>query len=391
MNIDRHNYETFFLLYVDNELSAAEKKAVDVFVQDNIDLQPELQLLIEATLPIDTINFDASALYKNEIELDSLQENLLLHLDNELDTSATNEIAGKILLDNNLKKEWQIWEQTKLDASEQIIFKDKKSLYRKEETRVVSIRFWRIAAAAAILLFCLFTGIAVLKKDKVVENSVAKNGSTANDKKESGNGNLNTEIKPAANDSTLKEKFPSENIASVNTPQIQSTEKNVLTVDGNSHEKLVDKGTQGNLANDQKINNAKTVLEKPSLENINNQKSNETVTSTVLTNRSKEAVSPERAPNELIAKSMKDKIAAPTNPIIDYNSIPPMPDSYATTAVSNEGAVENNNKIFYMNEETVARSKVGGIFRRVKRVVERNTNIKAGNAIKIAGFEIALK
>ena len=79
------------------------------------------------------------------------------------------------------------------------------------------------------------------------------------------------------------------------------------------------------------------------------------------------------------------------NPVVDYNSVPAMPDSYAKTAVLNEGGPGNNDKIFYMNQETVNRSRIGGIFRRVKRVIERNTNIKTGNGVKIAGFEIALK
>ena len=44
-NINRHNYETFFLLYIDNELSVTEKKTVDEFVDANPDLQEELIML----------------------------------------------------------------------------------------------------------------------------------------------------------------------------------------------------------------------------------------------------------------------------------------------------------------------------------------------------------
>ena len=46
-NINRYNYETYFLLYVDNELSAIEKKNVDEFVQSNPDLGEELVMLLQ--------------------------------------------------------------------------------------------------------------------------------------------------------------------------------------------------------------------------------------------------------------------------------------------------------------------------------------------------------
>ncbi|HMC98831.1 MAG TPA: hypothetical protein VKH37_01715, partial [Ferruginibacter sp.] len=52
---------------------------------------------------------------------------------------------------------------------------------------------------------------------------------------------------------------------------------------------------------------------------------------------------------------------------------------------------QSNNKILYMDEENVKRTKIGGLFRRLKRVVERTTNIKTGNSVKVAGFEIAIK
>ena len=66
-------------------------------------------------------------------------------------------------------------------------------------------------------------------------------------------------------------------------------------------------------------------------------------------------------------------------------------NSLAKNAVYNEDENKSDNRILYMDEDKVKRTKVGGFLRRIKRVVERTTNIKTGNSVKVAGFEIAIK
>ena len=53
MNINRHNYEEFFLLYVDNELSAGQRKIVEAFVAVNPDLQEEFNLIQQSIFTAD--------------------------------------------------------------------------------------------------------------------------------------------------------------------------------------------------------------------------------------------------------------------------------------------------------------------------------------------------
>jgi hypothetical protein len=52
---------------------------------------------------------------------------------------------------------------------------------------------------------------------------------------------------------------------------------------------------------------------------------------------------------------------------------------------------DNNDRYLDTDEDNAKRTKVGGFFRKVKRLIERNTNIKTGNEVKVAGFEIAIK
>lgn len=49
MNINRNNYEEFFILYIDNELNDQQREAVDIFIEANPDLKEELLLLKECT------------------------------------------------------------------------------------------------------------------------------------------------------------------------------------------------------------------------------------------------------------------------------------------------------------------------------------------------------
>jgi hypothetical protein len=61
---------------------------------------------------------------------------------------------------------------------------------------------------------------------------------------------------------------------------------------------------------------------------------------------------------------------------------------FARLALNDESS---SDRILFIDEDKLSRTKLAGIFRRVKRVVERNTKIKTGNGFRIGGFEIAVK
>ena len=157
--INRNNYEEFLLMYVDNELTVQERAAVELFVQQNPDLLPELETLQQTVLCADdAILFDDKAgLLKinSSIGIDNYEEYFLLDIDDELDAKKKDEVEKFVLQHPKLQEEFTLLKQTVLKP-EQIVFEDKKSLYRNEERRIVPFSWMRLAVAAAV------TGFAVL-------------------------------------------------------------------------------------------------------------------------------------------------------------------------------------------------------------------------------------
>jgi len=159
--INRHNYEEFFLLYVDEELPAAQRREVELFIELNPDLSDELNMLLETRLrpEPDLLYADKSSLFRTgaaDINADNYEEYFLLYIDQELDIAEKESVEKFILQHPQLQDQFTLLQQTVLPA-EPISFTDKSVLYRREkdERRIVWLSWQRLAVAAAITGFAL--------------------------------------------------------------------------------------------------------------------------------------------------------------------------------------------------------------------------------------------
>lgn len=379
MDINRHNYESFFLLYADRELSASEKEAVEFFVQQNPDLKEEFAQLQELVLPAESFGFDKSVLFKNEESISPLEEKMLLHLDGELNETQAKELEVLLLEDKNLQATYDLLQKTKLDPAEASSFGNKNLLYRYERAMIVNIRILKWAAAAILLGFGLFAGLTFLNSGSSVVNGseipVANNG----------NG-VGIPDKPVRRDSSLHQQTQNEKnseTAAISKNNVKNADTANTTVPASKSKKasqvLLVKGSLKQINQpDDKIKKDRTNMATANPEDKKKISVNNALQQPLTVQQ------PE--PEKLIAQA-PEKIN-----VEDRNeTLAPLRENIARQAVFTEPETTGNDKILYMNEDNVTRSKTGGLFRKLKRVVERNTKIKPGKSIKIAGFEIAAK
>ncbi len=365
MNINRDNYEEYFLLYADNELSAGEKNVVELFLADNPDLKKEMQMLQQAILEPEQVLFENKEnLLKPQRHDIEIQQQLLLLLDNELAVNEKQQIEYLIKNDEPVKKEWSLLQQTKLSAADRMVFDDKESLYKKESGRVVPFRWWRLVAAAILIVFGLWGAVS--------------------------NFNKSTTALPAAETASGTNKVnPAEKTAGVTDQNIQANsiiEKEaaaaVIKQNNNRTNTLPENKTlpqstpskeKNEMVLQQQLNNN---LPKPVLENLNNTVGNKTATANV---------TPEK-------KEIKNETGS-TDPV--QNKIT-APDTYAVNTVFADNNDSKKNFARFDDEEDddkPKKTKIGGFFKKVKRVLERKANIKTGSGddIKIANMSFAMQ
>jgi anti-sigma factor RsiW len=160
--IDQHNYETYFLQYVDGELSAADRKAVDNFIEANPDLAFELDQLMDARLVPEPIAFpDKDSLYRHSasdsrIGMNNYETYLLLAVDKEISASDEQLLESFLAQHPEKREEFALLLQTRL-PDEPMVFADKASLYRKDRKAPVIFPQWQRWAAAAVMAGLAFS------------------------------------------------------------------------------------------------------------------------------------------------------------------------------------------------------------------------------------------
>lgn len=377
MNINRNNYEHFFLLYADGELRADERKAVENFVTENEDVRIELEMLLSTVLPNEEILFaDKSFLYKEIIFDSKLQEKLLLKIDDELVGKQLAEVNTLLATNADATKEYELLLRTKIDVTEKIIFEEKHLLYKKERDNVIVLGWLRWSAAAVFVGFGLFFG------QKYIGGNIIQSGSEITSKPTIENKNNNT-VTPINNDTTI-----TQSVAKLTTSNNEVNKNNTAEQKNNNIEKgkVVEKKVK-------EINKnfaTKSNIQIPQIYKTNKPNQQDQLATLKKENTVQpvqKIIGNDVVQAQMVVVNISEKIKSI---IVSNENIVPLEDTYAkTVAISNTEKSEN--KILYMDEDAIKHTKAGGFFRKIKRTIERTANIKPGNSLQIAGFEIASK
>lgn len=354
MNISRHNYEEFFLLYVDNELTAAERKIVDAFVAVNPDLQEEFNLIQQSTFTADAkldSNFISSLLKPVAEETSISEEQLLLYIDHELKAEEQKAVEQAIEKNPHLQKELQWLKRSTFEADKSIVFPDKSLLYKEAQPARVfymgtAARRWAVAAAVIVLL-----GSAMwLMIDQSAEQAKSPLAYKPS---------LQTEKNTGADKKTVKELIKEAQITEDDFTVAQQEIQN----------------------NNKEVNQSKsTVLPKQNIANNNEQK-----------------VIPVLAKEEpFVAKAETPVTIIPENNSVipgnktEPSTVPPVTSTANTmsyASYNNDADNENEHTIF--TEERQRRSGLKGMVKKAKRMFERNTGIQSNaSEVRFAVFAV---
>ena len=183
MKINRHNYEKFFLLYIDNELQPEQRNEVENFAAQNSYLADELKMLQMSVLPHADVTFvDKKILLKKEdgISLTNHEEFFLLYVDNELNKQQAAEVEIFVLQHPELQQNFTLLKKSALEP-QRIIFENKQLLHRTEkEKRLVPLMWMRMSVAAALIACIAMAWIFSQNQLKNITKPLAATDKVAN-------------------------------------------------------------------------------------------------------------------------------------------------------------------------------------------------------------------
>lgn len=155
--INKDNYEVYFLDFVEGNLSAAEIDMLNGFLASHPELESELkefQALSLTDLPIENKELKDSLKREESTGLLESEYLMIAQVEGEISADEKEQLSALVATQPQLLEELAFFHKTKLAPESTLIFDDKKSLLQNEKGKIV---WWSYAAAAAaIFIFVLF-------------------------------------------------------------------------------------------------------------------------------------------------------------------------------------------------------------------------------------------
>jgi hypothetical protein len=181
MDINRNNYEEYFLDYWENRLVSAEKESLMLFLSQNTDLEDEFWSFENVLLaPENDIVINGKSAFKkpevvnfSDISESNYQHYFVSFIENQLSREEISSVNEFLTLNPILNKELELFTKTILKPEISVVFNAKGNL-KKHETVKFDFRkalYYSMSAAAsvAVLIFVYFilnTGVS--EKSQVV-------------------------------------------------------------------------------------------------------------------------------------------------------------------------------------------------------------------------------
>ena len=354
--INKTNYEAFFLLYADGELSAKEKAQVEDFVESHPELEEEFILINATTLDDNEILFPAHAsLLRSETTGRSMEETMLLQLDGELHQEEAMELGKELAENASLNAEWNLLLQTKI-SDEAISFPGKEALYQREKGKLVSGNFFRLAVAALLLGFGFYFGVSYLNNNgtAVVDQP---GGIATTTQSQPTNKTEQTTVKLPVTDTQLT-------AIAQQTPEVspERSRKQKLDKEESSSQQQMNKLVKNDISN--AVPDKSTAVQKAKF-----------------------------TPREIEDNTEVEPVVAGTltknKLIIDRDLTPQNNEAIASLAVNNNSE-SSNTKILYIDSDKLKDTKAGELYDKVKKLVDKTKKVRTGRSLQIANFEIRI-
>ena len=154
MEINRNNYEAYFIDYIEGNLGEEVVDDFIEFLQKNPDLKKELSLFESVTAEAEDIVFQQKEkLYKEKYDSEKeFNHTAIANLEGDISAAEKEKFDVYISKHPEKKKEIKLFSHTKLLPDESITFQNKKKLYHYSLGRTVFLWSSRIAAILILAL-----------------------------------------------------------------------------------------------------------------------------------------------------------------------------------------------------------------------------------------------